>query len=179
MGILNEIASKAKDLIQGNNLLNRRTRSYDASKNRIVVAGFELDGVVEATLSAKTVAKSDQGVSKYYYTYYEVHEPLTLNITVLPTAKCNEILQLLAYTQNKKKGWFTTYIVENGVPVDVYKSVFLNLSEIGMQAEGQNRTYVLGICDANNNTVEQTESVIGEETPLETSLDTPVAIVPE
>lgn len=174
MSILNEIASKAKDLLEGNKLLNRRTRSYNASNNRIVIAGFELDGVVEATLSSKAVAKSDQGVSKQYYAYYEVHEPRTLNITVLPTAKCNEVLELLAYSQNKKKGWFTTYIVENGVPVDVYKSVFLNLTEIGMQQEGQNKVYVIGICDASNNSVEQTTTEVTGITE-----ETPVAIVPE
>lgn len=174
MSVLDEIASKAKDLFQGSNILNRRTRSYDASKNKIIIAGFELDGVVEATLSGKTVAKVDQGVSKQYYAYYETHEPRTLNITVLPTAKCNGVLELLAYSQNKKKGWFTTYIVENGVPVDIYKSVFLNLSEIGMQQEGQNKVYVIGICDASNNAVSQTTS----ETESVTT-ETTVTSVPE
>lgn len=159
MGILNEIASKARDLIDVEGLLNRRTKVYDASKNKINVAGVQLDGVTSATLGAETITKAEQGTSKFYYAFYELDEIRTLTVNLLPTAKCIDVLEGLAFAQNKKKGYFTITVIENGVPVDVYKAHIISTPSRTMQLEADERTFVFGLCESQNNTFIQTTTI--------------------
>lgn len=145
MSILNELASKAKDLLTGGDFLNRKTKVYDASKNRIIVAGFNLDGVVSSSLSQQAVSKVEQGVSRGYYTFVDVWDSQTLTVNVLPTAKCNDLLELLATEQSKKKGYFSLYVSENGNIVNVYKARLISIPERQMQLEANDRQYVFGL----------------------------------
>ena len=145
MSILNELASKAKDLLTGGDFLNRKTKVCDASKNRIIVAGFNLDGVVSSSLSQQTVSKVEQGVSRGYYTFVDVWDSQTLTVNVLPTAKCNDLLELLATEQSKKKGYFSLYVSENGNIVNVYKARLISIPERQMQLEANDRQYVFGL----------------------------------
>ena len=145
MSILNELASKAKDLLTGSDFLNRKTKVYDASKNKIIVAGFNLDGVVSSSLSQQAVSKVEQGVSRGYYTFVDVWDSQTLTVNVLPTAKCNDLLELLATEQAKKKGYFSLYISENGNIVNVYKARLISIPERQMQLEANDRQYVFGL----------------------------------
>ena len=93
MSFVNDVVGKAKDLLAtgANNLINRRTKVYDASKNKVYIGGLELDGVVNCTVSQRTYTRQQQGVHSSYYTYFDVEEPMTLTISVLPTAKCNDL----------------------------------------------------------------------------------------
>lgn len=145
MSILNELASKAKDLLTGGDFLNRKTKVYDASKNKIIVAGFNLDGVVSSSLSQQALSKVEQGVSRGYYTFVDVWDAQTLTVNVLPTAKCNDILELLATEQSKKKGYFSLYVSENGNIVNVYKARLISIPERQMQLEANDRQYVFGL----------------------------------
>ena len=145
MSILNELASKAKDLLTGGDFLNRKTKVYDASKNKIIVAGFTLDGVVSSSLSQQAVSKVEQGVSRGYYTFVDVWDAQTLTVNVLPTAKCNDLLELLATEQSKKKGYFSLYVSENGNIVNVYKARLISIPERQMQLEANDRQYVFGL----------------------------------
>lgn len=145
MSILNELASKAKDLLTGGDFLNRKTKVYDASKNKIIVAGFTLDGVVSSSLSQQAVSKVEQGVSMGYYTFVDVWDAQTLTVNVLPTAKCNDLLELLATEQSKKKGYFSLYVSENGNIVNVYKARLISIPERQMQLEANDRQYVFGL----------------------------------
>lgn len=145
MSILNELASKAKDLLTGGDFLNRKTKVYDASKNKIIVAGFNLDGVVSSSLSQQAVSKVEQGVSRGYYTFVDVWDAQTLTVNVLPTAKCNDLLELLAKEQSKKKGYFSLYVSENGNIVNVYKARLISIPERQMQLEANDRQYVFGL----------------------------------
>ena len=145
MSILNELASKAKDLLTGGDFLNRKTKVYDASKNKIIVAGFTLDGVVSSSLSQQEVSKVEQGVSMGYYTFVDVWDAQTLTVNVLPTAKCNDLLELLATEQSKKKGYFSLYVSENGNIVNVYKARLISIPERQMQLEANDRQYVFGL----------------------------------
>ena len=145
MSILNELASKAKDLLTGGDFLNRKTKVYDASKNKIIVAGFNLDGVVSSSLSQQAVSKVEQGVSRGYYTFVDVWDAQTLTVNVLPTAKCNDLLELLATEQSKKKGYFSLYVSENGNIVNVYKARLISIPERQMQLEANDRQYVFGL----------------------------------
>ena len=145
MSILNELASKARDLLTGGDFLNRKTKVYDASKNKIIVAGFNLDGVVSSSLSQQTVSKVEQGVSRGYYTFVDAWDAQTLTVNVLPTAKCNDLLELLATEQSKKKGYFSLYVSENGNIVNVYKARLISIPERQMQLEANDRQYVFGL----------------------------------
>lgn len=145
MSILNELASKAKDLLTGGDFLNRKTKVYDASKNKIIVAGFTLDGVVSSSLSQQAVSKVEQGVSRGYYTFVDLWDAQTLTVNVLPTAKCNDLLELLATEQSKKKGYFSLYVSENGNIVNVYKARLISIPERQMQLEANDRQYVFGL----------------------------------
>lgn len=145
MSILNELASKAKDLLTGGDFLNRKTKVYDASKNKIIVAGFNLDGVISSSLSQQAVSKVEQGVSRGYYTFVDVWDAQTLTVNVLPTAKCNDLLELLATEQSKKKGYFSLYVSENGNIVNVYKARLISIPERQMQLEANDRQYVFGL----------------------------------
>ena len=43
--ILTGLAEKAKSLWDGGNLLERSTKVYDASRNKITIARMEIDGI--------------------------------------------------------------------------------------------------------------------------------------
>src|SRR5699024_3358923 len=98
--VLKDIKDKAKKLLNDSEpYVTRQTKAYDSTKNKIIVAGYTLDGVVSSTLSADTISVQQQGID---YGYTGVHEMLTqrtLTVTVLPTATCLEMVRLLALRQ--------------------------------------------------------------------------------
>ena len=140
---ISDIASKAQDLL--NKAVTRKTKVYDASKNKITVGLLQLDGVIEASVSQKTVTRAEQGIDTSYYTYYDVEEPLTLSVTLLPTAKANDILKALAVKQKKLKGFIRLEVHENGNIIDQFRGHLISLPEIQMSIEAGNRTYVFGV----------------------------------
>lgn len=141
--IINDVLDKAKGVIS--KYSNRNTKVYDPSKNDITVAKIELDGVIEATISQNTVTRSEQGIDSTYYAYYDVQEPLTLSVTVLPTAGCNSPLQYLSVKQKQLKGFFRIEVQENGNLIDTFRAHLISLPEINMRMDGVARTYVFGI----------------------------------
>lgn len=141
--IINDVLDKAKGVIS--KYAQRKTKTYDASKSSISVGQFELDGVIEATVSQNSVTRQEQGIDSTYYTYYDVQEPLTLSITVLPTASSNDMLKLLAIRQKQYKGFTRIEVSENGKIIDSFRGHILSLSEINMRMDGVARTYVFGI----------------------------------
>lgn len=147
MSFVNDVVGKAKDLLAtgANNLSNRRTKVYDASKNKVYIGGLELDGVVNCTVSQRIYTRQQQGVHSSYYTYFDVEEPMTLTISVLPTAKCNDLMQMLARKQREFKGYFNIYIQENGELRDIFRGHFLTLPEINMSADAPDVVYTCGI----------------------------------
>lgn len=146
MSILDGIKDKAKELLSmAEPYARRQTAVYDASKNRVVVAGFNIDGLVSATVSADTLTKQETGIDYGYTTYYEAIEQKTLSVNVLPTAQCLDVLKLLALKQQDTKGWFNIAVHENDKVVNVYRGWVIDLPEIGMQQDAGDRTVVFGI----------------------------------
>ena len=141
--IINDVLDKARGVIS--KYSNRTTKVYDPSKNDITVAKIELDGVIEATISQNTVTRSEQGIDSTYYAYYDVQEPLTLSVTVLPTAGCNSPLHYLSVKQKQLKGFFRIEVQENGNLIDTFRAHLISLPEINMRMDGVSRTYVFGI----------------------------------
>lgn len=146
MSILDGIKDKAQQLMgKASSLVTRKTDVYDASKNSITVAGVTLDGVVSASLSDKQVTQQLAGNDSTYYTYYDVITPQTLAINLLPTARANEVLEMLYERQNRLKGWLQISITENGVLQGVFRGHIIALPEKQMQTESNDRTYTFGV----------------------------------
>ena len=146
MSILDGILDKAKSLLGGASELAKRTTDvYDASKNRILICGLEIDGVVSSTLSERAITQVDQGLDVTYYTYYDVIIPQTLTINLLPTSKSNDVLEMLCDEQRRSRGWLSIVVYENGNIVESYRGHFISLSDRQMQQEGNDRQYVFGV----------------------------------
>ena len=143
--ILTGLAEKAKSLWDGGNLLERSTKVYDASRNKITIARMEIDGIEEATISARTISVAEFGIDPSYYTYYDKEEMMTLTLNILPTAKSNSILQALARKQQELKGWFYISVYENGDIVDIFRSHIISMPEITLSMQAPNKVYVFGV----------------------------------
>ena len=143
--ILTGLAEKAKALWDGSNLLERSTKVYDSSRNKITIARMEIDGIEEATISARTISVAEFGIDPSYYTYYDKEEMMTLTLNILPTAKSNSILQALARKQQELKGWFYISVYENGDIVDIFRSHIISMPEITLSMQAPNKVYVFGV----------------------------------
>ena len=161
---LKDIKDRAKSLLEKSEpYITRQTAGYDSAKNKIIVAGYPLDGVVSATISSDTLTRQESGIDYQYMAIVESTNVRTLTVTVLPTASCLEIIRLLALRQIQNKGWFNISVHENGNIVNVYRGVILELPEIGMQQEASDRQIVFGI-----KTMFAGVSVISQPTETET-----------
>jgi hypothetical protein len=146
MSILDGIKDKAQQLMgKASGLVSRKTDVYDASRNSIVVSGVTLDGVVTASVSDKQVTQQLSGNDDTYYTYYDVVTPQILTVNILPTARANEVLEILYERQNRLKGWLNISITENGILQDLFRGHIIALPEKQMQQEANDRTYTFGI----------------------------------
>lgn len=146
MSILDDIKEKALGLLKASEpYTTRATSGYDASKNSIIVAGFPLDGVVSSTVSADSIMRQETGIDYYYTTMYEVVTQRTLTVNVLPTAKCLQVMRLLALKQLESKGWFNIAVYENDAIVNVYRGFIMDLPEIGMSQEAADRVITFAI----------------------------------
>ena len=146
MSILDGIKDKAKELLKiSEPFVVRQTQTYNAAKNRIIVAGLPLDGVVSSTLNADVITKQETGIDYYYTTYYHSIEQRTLTVTFLPTARSLDVLRELALKQQSSRGWFNLSIHENDKIVNVYRAWIISLPEISMQQEADDREVVFGI----------------------------------
>lgn len=146
VSILDDIKEKATKLIKlSEPFITRETATYDASLNKIIVAGFPLDGVVSSIVSADTITKQETGIDYYYTTYYQSLEQRTLTVQILPTANCLSVLRLLAFEQQDSKGWFNISVHENGKIENVYRAWIINLPDVANSKEAENKTYMFGV----------------------------------
>ena len=161
---LKDIKDRAKSLLEKSEpYITRQTAGYDSAKNKIIVAGYPLDGVVSATISSDTLTRQESGIDYQYMAIVESTDVRTLTVTVLPTASCLEVIRLLALRQIQNKGWFNISVHENDNIVNVYRGVILELPEIGMQQEASDRQIVFGI-----KTMFAGVSIISQPTETET-----------
>ena len=161
---LKDIKDRAKSLLEKSEpYITRQTAGYDSAKNKIIVAGYPLDGVVSATISSDTLTRQESGIDYQYMAIVESTDVRTLTVTALPTASCLEVIRLLALRQIQNKGWFNISVHENDNIVNVYRGVILELPEIGMQQEASDRQIVFGI-----KTMFAGVSIISQPTETET-----------
>lgn len=170
MSVLATLKDKAAAL-WGNKeaIINRATPVYDASRNKVFVAGLELDGIVNAMLSPRTRTKVEQGIDKSYYGYYDAQDAQTFVIEVLPTAACNGLLELLATQQELQSGWFHLTIYENGNIQDLFRAHIISTTDIHLTQEPNNKSYVFGVTRVAPN-------IVMDNVTTTTEGETPVAI---
>lgn len=144
--ILDDIKEKATKLLKlSEPYITRETSVYDASLNKIFVAGIPLDGVVSSQVSADTLTKQESGIDYYYTTYYQSLEQRTLTVQLLPTATCLPLIRLLALEQQTSKGWFNISVHDNGTIENVYRAWIINLPEVASSKDAADKTIVFGV----------------------------------
>lgn len=141
-----DIKARAKEVIDtASPYLARSGGAYDPSKNRIIVAGIVLDGIVDAKLSAEMLTNHESGIDHRYIAIYKTIEQKTLTVELLPTASCLPLLHQLGDVQQKSSGWFNISIHENGMLVDVYRAWINQLPEVSFKADPDNKQVVFGV----------------------------------
>lgn len=144
--ILDDIKDKATKLLKlSEPYITRETSVYDASLNKIFVAGIPLDGVVSSQVSADTLTKQESGIDYYYTTYYQSLEQRTLTVQLLPTATCLPLIRLLALEQQSSKGWFNISVHDNGTIENVYRAWIISLPEVSSSKDAADRTVIFGV----------------------------------
>lgn len=141
-----DIKARAKEVIDtASPYLARNSGVYNPSKNKIIVAGIILDGIVDAKLSAEMLTNHESGIDHRYIAIYKTIEQKTLTVELLPTASCLPLLHQLGDVQQKSSGWFNISIHENGMLVDVYRAWINQLPEVSFKAETDNKQVVFGV----------------------------------
>lgn len=141
--ILTDVVQKARDLV--NKAVTRTITVYDSSKNSIIVSGLTLDGVVKVNLSSKKIGESPVATDQAYFGFYDVWENLTLEVTLLPTAKSVSALELLSYSQRLYKGHSRISIMENGQAVGTYLGYITSTPAIDLEKEAGDRVYTFAL----------------------------------
>lgn len=137
--LLKDVIGKARSLV--NNAVTRSIVVYDSSKNKIIVSGLNLDGVVKATLSARKIGELSNGTDEAYFGYYDVWDTYLLEVVLLPTAKAVDALQMLSLSQRIYKGHCKVSILENGESLGTYVGYIAGTPSIDLQKESDDRTF--------------------------------------
>lgn len=168
MTIVSGLLGKAQNLL--GKVITRKTKVYDASKNRFVVAGITLDGLTSVELSGDLVSKTELGIDGQYYAYYEAFDNATARLSVLPTARCNDILKALKHAQTKRKGWVKVSIYDNGNFVGNFNGHLMSTGSLSQGIEAQDIEYVFGLYPLSKETL---FNALTEETPVAIEPDSP------
>jgi len=143
MTVLSGLFGKVENLI--GKAVTRKTKIYDASKNKLIISGITIDGITNLELSGIGVTKSEVGVSDQYYAYYGTWENQQISFDVLPTAQCIDILKLLYKRQRENKAWFKVILYDNGTLVGTYRGHILQIPSLNQNAQASDRQYVVGV----------------------------------
>lgn len=143
MTVLSGLFGKAENLI--GKAITRKTKIYDASKNKLLISGITIDGITNLELSGVPVTKNEVGVSDQYYAYYDTWDNQQIGFDVLPTAQCIDILKLLYKRQVEKKAWFKVILYDNGNLVNTYRGHILQIPSLTQNAQASDRSYVIGV----------------------------------
>ena len=142
MSILS-FAGENKDFLKG--IINRKVKTYDASKNRINVAGMYLDGVTSATLSSQSRTNTDVGVDEQYQATYDTFTTQTLSVSLLPETYCYKKLQELDFKCQLHQAQFTISVEENGQIISVFIASVANFGEINISNEASDKVVVFNV----------------------------------
>lgn len=150
MGIVNNLYDQASDLF--GKVITRKSRVYDASKNKLTICGITIDGITNLELSGDQITKTENGTSQGYYAYYEVWENMTIQFDVLPTAHCIDVLKGLITAQTTNKAWVSMSLVDNGNTIDTYRGHILSYPNLVQNREASDRTFVFGVIPTTSGT---------------------------
>ena len=142
MALLN-LPSDVSNFLKG--VITKRVKTYDPTKNKINVAGMNLDGVVSATLSDLKKTESIIGVDKQYNATYESFSTQTLEVTLLPETICYSKLKELDWMCSNNKAMFKLSVEENGGIIDSFQASILSFSSITLSLEGEDKTVTFSV----------------------------------
>jgi hypothetical protein len=145
MTVVSGLLGKAQNLLGA--AITRKTKVYDASKNKFYVAGMLLDGVVSVELSVDLISRSDVGVSRDYYAYYDTFDNLKATVTVLPTAQCIDMLKTLAKDQLSFRGWVSITVYDNGELVGQFRGHLMSGAGIMQSQQADDRAFEFGLLE--------------------------------
>ncbi len=128
-------------------LLNKASKTYDASKNEFFVADYKLDGVVRAEKSVEDTMSVVKGVDPLYYAAVKEISFPTLEIEILPTAKCIPVLRQLHVLSLNENAYFDIIIGDNIGDKISYKAHFLKGFDDSYQKEADNKTVRFSIIE--------------------------------
>ena len=138
------LIGEAQDFLKG--IVNKKTKTYDSSKNKIIVAdSLELDGVISAEVSEDIKTSTVKGVDAQYYAIVEDFSEVTLSVTLLTTAKCYSALQTLESMLRREKAVLPIVIIENGEVVDSYIGSIISLGGRTLDKDGSAKTVLFSI----------------------------------
>jgi hypothetical protein len=156
---VNDLFNKAQSLF--GKVVTRKTKVYDASKNKLVIAGFNIDAITNLELSYEPVSKSEIGTSQGYYCYYEVWENQVITFDVLPTAQCLDVLKSLISAQVTNGGWVSIELTDNGNLVNKYRGHLISYPNLNQNREAGDRQFSFGVIP----TKEKTKTIVNTVTP--------------
>ena len=168
MTIVSGLLGKAQNLL--GKAITRKTKVYDASKNRFVVAGITLDGLTSVELSGDVISKTETGIDSQYYAYYETFENITARLTVLPTAQCNDVLKALKHAQTRRKGWVMVSMYDNGNFVGDFHGHLISAGALTQGIEAGDIEYTFGLYPLDTTIIANT---LTQETPVAIEPDSP------
>lgn len=142
MSIL-KFAGENKDFLKG--IINRKVKTYDSSKNKINVAGMNLDGVVSATLSSQTEMQQEIGVDVQYNAMYESFSAMTLTVNLLPETYCYQKLKELQWLCEEHKAPFTLSVEENGAILESYSATIASFGDINMSKDASDKIVTFNV----------------------------------
>lgn len=169
MSAISGLLDKAQGLV--GKVITRKTKIYDASKNKVYIHDVLLDGITNLEISADVISRQELGVDSQYYCYYEAFDNVTLSVDVLPTARCIDMLKMLEIAQRKNKGWVSIKVYDNGNFINSFRGHLISNSGLSQSLEVGDRSFVFGVYALGNETaianlIETPTSPVAASTPV-------------
>lgn len=126
--------------------LKKSTKVFSPSDNKLILAGLEIDGVVEATLTRTEKTRTLQGTHGNYTTVVRRHEtPATLSFTVMPTAVTIPKINQLASFCLECGNFFDVTVVKNAEVILQGTAWFQKLPDERISDQVDDINYLLGV----------------------------------
>ena len=126
--------------------LKKSTKVFSPSDNKLIIAGLEIDSVVEATLTRFEKTRTLQGTHGNYTAVVRKHEtPATLSFTVMPTAVTIPKINQLASYCLEYGNFFDVTIVKSAEIILQGTAWFQKLPDERISDQVDDINYLLGV----------------------------------
>jgi len=140
--------------------LQRKTKVFNPSDNTIKIAGITLDGVTSISVGTMEEYKVVEGVSNIYSVPVKTHNSvIKTEVSILPTANCNNQLWELKNYIAVNGGMFNIEVFSNGFMVMSGVSWFVSTPSYNLSNDPQDLQWVF-----NTNLATDVTTVVFSET---------------